>query len=247
MAEQSSTFSKLLTAAAVAAGVWFAVSEPDAKALQDRHRRRSKGLSGVGDQGTREKLKFARHAAQTFHRMHPDLVNNKCNAQAALMQRFLRKHGVTSTVVEGRTSGVGPHYWLEIDGKRFDPTLEPVGDSKRRKYSPKTRHEAFTCYARHPDYQDKLIAELDSELARGGLGRLPARVTEAHATRALKRLRRKASACGITAKSLREGMQVELEHRDVTRGGALQTAKIAAAHLCERPDYYRRLKKYVEA
>lgn len=25
-----------------------------------------------------------------------------------------------------------------------------------------------------------------------------------------------------------------------------KTARIAAAHICERPDYYRRLKRYVE-
>jgi hypothetical protein len=41
-------------------------------------------------------------------------------------------------------------------------------------------------------------------------------------------------------------MEVEREHRDVTKGGVLKTAKIAAAHLCERSDYYRRLKKFVE-
>jgi hypothetical protein len=42
------------------------------------------------------------------------------------------------------------------------------------------------------------------------------------------------------------GMDVEKEHEDVTHGNKLKTAKIAAAHLKERPDYYKRLKKYVE-
>jgi len=42
------------------------------------------------------------------------------------------------------------------------------------------------------------------------------------------------------------GMDVEKEHEDVTHGDKLKTAKIAAAHLKERPDYYKRLKKYVE-
>ena len=42
------------------------------------------------------------------------------------------------------------------------------------------------------------------------------------------------------------GLDVETEHEDITKGNKLQTAKIAAAHLKERPDYYTRLKKYVE-
>jgi hypothetical protein len=42
------------------------------------------------------------------------------------------------------------------------------------------------------------------------------------------------------------GMDVEEEHDNVTHGDKLKIAKIAAAHLKERPDYYKRLKKYVE-
>lgn len=42
------------------------------------------------------------------------------------------------------------------------------------------------------------------------------------------------------------GMNVELEHKDVTGGDLIKTAKIAAAHLKEVPNYYTLLKKYVE-
>lgn len=42
------------------------------------------------------------------------------------------------------------------------------------------------------------------------------------------------------------GMNVEMEHKDVTNGNAVLTAKIAAAHLEENPKYYSLLKKYVE-
>lgn len=42
------------------------------------------------------------------------------------------------------------------------------------------------------------------------------------------------------------GLDVETEHEDITKGDNLQTAKIAAAHLKERPDYYKRLKSCVE-
>ena len=51
----------------------------------------------------------------------------------------------------------------------------------------------------------------------------------------------------MTAERLREGMEIEREHRDITGGRVGQTAKIAAAHICERPDYYKRIKRYVEA
>lgn len=42
------------------------------------------------------------------------------------------------------------------------------------------------------------------------------------------------------------GMNVELEHQDVTDGSLIKTAMIAAAHLRENPNYYTLLKKYVE-
>jgi hypothetical protein len=42
------------------------------------------------------------------------------------------------------------------------------------------------------------------------------------------------------------GMNVEMEHKDVTNGDLVLTAKIAAAHLKENPEYYTLLKRYVE-
>lgn len=85
----------------------------------------------------------------------------------------------------------------------------------------------------------------DEEPVLDGLptkGRIPL----ATAKRALSRLPKKTKACGFTASELREGMEIEREHRDVTQGAVGTTAKIAAAHLCERLDYYKRIKKYVE-
>jgi hypothetical protein len=43
-----------------------------------------------------------------------------------------------------------------------------------------------------------------------------------------------------------KGMNVELEHQDVTEGSLVKTAMIAAAHLRENPSYYTLLLKYVE-
>ena len=42
------------------------------------------------------------------------------------------------------------------------------------------------------------------------------------------------------------GMNVEMEHQDVTNGNVVLTAKIAAAHLNENPKYYSLLMKHVE-
>jgi len=39
------------------------------------------------------------------------------------------------------------------------------------------------------------------------------------------------------------GFAVEKEHKDVTKGDPLKTAKIVMAHLKEVPDYYTKLKK----
>lgn len=72
------------------------------------------------------------------------------------------------------------------------------------------------------------------------------RIPLATAKRALNRLGRKAKACGITPALLREGMEIEREHRDVTGGRVGTTAKIAAAHICEDKQYYRKLKRYIE-
>jgi hypothetical protein len=43
--------------------------------------------------------------------------------------------------------------------------------------------------------------------------------------------------------NLREGMDEELEHCDITGGDPILTAKIALSHLKEDPDYYVKLKK----
>jgi hypothetical protein len=42
------------------------------------------------------------------------------------------------------------------------------------------------------------------------------------------------------------GINSELEHKNVTHGNMVMTAKIAAVHLKENPKYYSLLKKYVE-
>ena len=47
----------------------------------------------------------------------------------------------------------------------------------------------------------------------------------------------------VDLKEFHMGLNVELEHTDVTKGDLIITAKIALAHLDELPDYYTRLKK----
>lgn len=45
------------------------------------------------------------------------------------------------------------------------------------------------------------------------------------------------------ARQFKMGMEVEKEHKDVTHGDEVETAKIVLAHLREKPDYYTRLQK----
>ncbi len=47
----------------------------------------------------------------------------------------------------------------------------------------------------------------------------------------------------VNLKQFRKGLEVELEHRDVTHGSYELTGKVALAHLKELPDYYTRLEK----
>lgn len=41
----------------------------------------------------------------------------------------------------------------------------------------------------------------------------------------------------------RYALNVELEHKDITKNNLFTTGKIVIAHLNEYPDYYQRLKK----
>lgn len=63
--------------------------------------------------------------------------------------------------------------------------------------------------------------------------------------------RRAASRLGVSGlvplRTLRAGMNVEREHADIGAcRSSTMAARIALAHLRERPDYYARLKRYVE-
>jgi len=59
-------------------------------------------------------------------------------------------------------------------------------------------------------------------------------------------LRRIDPGSRIDPAALLRGMNVELEHHDLTCGDPEDTGRIALSHLRERPDYYDRLEKYVE-
>lgn len=50
----------------------------------------------------------------------------------------------------------------------------------------------------------------------------------------------------FTLEEFTKGMRAELEHKDVTKGDAVLTGKIALVHLKEVPNYYDLLAKYVE-
>ena len=47
----------------------------------------------------------------------------------------------------------------------------------------------------------------------------------------------------ISKREWNNGMNIELEHKNITKGNLTLTAKIALAHVTEIPDYYARLRK----
>jgi len=47
----------------------------------------------------------------------------------------------------------------------------------------------------------------------------------------------------VSIKEFRMGLNVEMEHADVTKWDPIKTGQIALAHLEELPDYYTRLRK----
>lgn len=66
----------------------------------------------------------------------------------------------------------------------------------------------------------------------------------AQAKRAMRKIR---GASRFSPSAVRAGMNVEREHADLgTCHSPTKAARVALAHLRERPDYYKRLKRYVE-
>jgi hypothetical protein len=47
----------------------------------------------------------------------------------------------------------------------------------------------------------------------------------------------------VSLEELKFGLNVELEHSDITKSSPYLTAKITIKHLTEFPDYYKRLKQ----
>jgi predicted hydrolase (HD superfamily) len=78
-------------------------------------------------------------------------------------------------------------------------------------------------------------------IGRAGSGNMKEKVSRKVSDAILKKMGYK-----FDPKEFHMGMNVEMEHKDVTNGNVVTTAKIAAAHLTENPKYYTLLKKYVE-
>ena len=72
------------------------------------------------------------------------------------------------------------------------------------------------------------------------------RFTEAEARAVGEQLGIDWASSPFDVEQFRSGMDIELEHEDVTGGDPLTTGKIALAHLHEFPDYYTRLEAMEE-
>lgn len=118
----------------------------------------------------------------------------------------------------------------------FSPGVGPVGHTEGKTVEEALQHVTALRSAR-PDDGAHLRLVMAAPDVLGGV------VSPAGVSRAVRRLAAKVRRCGITRRALRAGMAVELEHRDVTHGDLVKTARIAAAHLCESPRYYQELAK----
>lgn len=85
--------------------------------------------------------------------------------------------------------------------------------------------------------RQRIELRLDTGHARSGNMKISRQVSDA----ILKKM-----AYKFDPKEFHVGMNVELEHKDVTNGNVVKTAKIAAAHLKENPKYYTLLKRHIE-
>ena len=153
---------------------------------------------------------------------------------------------------EQRGTGIGAKVMeavvREADKDGATVTLSPSTDfgasSKARLVAFYKRFGFVENKGRNKDFS---ISDAMYRLPQKSLGALPktGRIPLAVAKRAAARLPKWTQKCGFTVEQLREGMEIEREHRSLTRGGALKTAEIAAAHLCEFPKggYYPELKR----
>lgn len=99
----------------------------------------------------------------------------------------------------------------------------------------------FSFLRKHVDLREDLLQEATesmnkSKMADNGF-------TEEEAKKVAKLLKLDMSDEQFSLQDFCEGLNVELEHSNVTKKHARATGKIALAHLRERPDYYKKLKK----
>jgi predicted ABC-type ATPase len=119
-------------------------------------------------------------------------------------------------------------YMTHFDDARFFGTMQtmPFEEFKMKVLATNTRNRLVRSFR---------IQSLDK--SSGGTQSF----TAATAARIAQEIGIDLSKVDWTLQDLKQGMDVELEHSDVTGGNAIQTGKIVVAHLKERPDYYRRL------
>lgn len=138
---------------------------------------------------------------------------------------------------------------------RYTGRLGALSGSSEKKAKRKAQRCGYCgTVVRNADYLDmdealcrKCEKQVHREKEDADLDGLPTagRIPAATVARVMARpaIARKVKACNITRAALAEGMTVEREHRDVTRGGVEATARIAVAHLCESPRYYKALRR----
>lgn len=99
----------------------------------------------------------------------------------------------------------------------------------------------FSFLRKHSDLKEDLLAQASASLTKSKMADNGFSIAEAK--KIAKLLKLNLDKEQFTLEDFCDGLNVELEHSDVTKKQARATGKIALAHLRERPDYYKKLKK----
>lgn len=135
-------------------------------------------------------------------------------------------------------------YRKDAQGRTFAPSQGRIkGALSKLKRQEFERYQA-ECAAGEDDTSFPYGANVDPRAELFGVRKRCPAFTLAQARRAAKKLR---GASRFPVRALRQGMNVEREHADIgSCHSPTMAARIALAHLKERPDYYARLRRYVE-
>lgn len=124
-------------------------------------------------------IALAKRAVTWLYRHNPDYVIRGCSDVAETLAAFLRRRGFSVKIIYG-IAGWGElddplldlfeHAWLEVDGRRFDPTLWVQKVTMPTHYYRESRtvsqriKEEISCAPQFERWKERYADELDANL-----------------------------------------------------------------------------------